>query len=160
MERLPTCSENVMNFSFKRPEDSPGFLLWKLSNFWQQQQRKALAKLGLTHGQFVVLAGVLWLSHQSSEPVTQQQVSVLTQMDKMTLSTLIKSLLRKALLERADHSKDKRAYALNLTTIGRIKVLEAIPVVEGIDAKFFSPETEGLKGLVKILIARGIVYEP
>jgi DNA-binding MarR family transcriptional regulator len=148
-----------MNFSFKRPEDSPGFLLWKLSNSWQQQQRKALAKLGLTHGQFVVLAGVLWLSHQPTGHVTQQQVSVLTQIDKMTLSTIIQSLLRKELLERADHSKDKRAYALKLTELAQSKVLAAIPIVEGIDLKFFSPETEGLKGLVKILIARGVIYE-
>ncbi len=145
-----------MNFSFKRPEDSPGFLLWKLSNGWQQQQRKALAELDLTHGQFVVLAGVLWLSHQSPCHATQQQVSDFTQIDKMTLSTIIKSLLRKKLLAREDHSTDKRAYALNLTETGRAKVLEAIPKVEGIDAKFFSPETEGLRGLVKILIERGI----
>ena len=54
-----------MNFSFKKAEDSPGFLLWQLTNQWQQQQRKALKTLGLTHPQFVALAGTLWLSSQS-----------------------------------------------------------------------------------------------
>ena len=54
-----------MNFSFKRAEDSPGFLLWQLTNQWQRQQRTALAKIGLTHAQFVVLASVLWLNTRS-----------------------------------------------------------------------------------------------
>ncbi len=43
-----------MNFEFKHPDQSPGFLLWQLTNQWQRLQRSALAKLNLTHGQFVV----------------------------------------------------------------------------------------------------------
>lgn len=59
-----------MNFAFKHPDDSPGFLLWQLTNQWQREQRKALNKIGLTHGQFVVLANVLWLSSQPDIIVT------------------------------------------------------------------------------------------
>ena len=53
-------TKKFMNFSFKKAEDSPGLLLWQLTNQWQQQQRKALRPLGLTHPQFVALAGILW----------------------------------------------------------------------------------------------------
>ena len=140
-----------MNFSFKKPEDSPGFLLWQLSNQWQRQQRQALAKLGLTHAQFVVLAGVLWLSSQPDNLVTQKQVSDLTTIDKMSMSDLVAILLQKKMLKRMVHAKDKRAYALLLTDKGRRLVLKCIPIVEGIDAQFFSQETPSLVLLINNL---------
>lgn len=140
-----------MNFSFKRPEDSPGFLLWQLTNQWQRQQRQALAKLGLTHAQFVVLAGVLWLSSLPNNTVTQQQVSELTKIDKMSMSDLTATLLQKEMLKRMSHDKDKRAYSLALTNKGRRIVLKAIPIVEGIDADFFSKETASLVQLIHTL---------
>ena len=42
------------------PGDSPGFLLWKVSNAWQRQIRAALQPFSLTHSQFVVLATATW----------------------------------------------------------------------------------------------------
>lgn len=140
-----------MNFSFKKPEDSPGFLLWQLTNQWQRQQRQALAKLGLTHAQFVVLAGVLWLSSIPDNTVTQKQVSELSKIDKMSMSDLVATLLQKKMLKRMSHDKDKRAYSLVLTDKGRRIVLKAIPIVEGIDAKFFSKETPNLVQLIRNL---------
>lgn len=137
-----------MNFSFKRPEDSPGFLLWQLTNQWQRQQRQALAKLGLTHAQFVVLAGLLWLSSLPDNTVTQKQISELTKIDKMSMSDLVTTLLQKKMLTRKSHNQDKRAYSLVLTDKGRRSVLKAIPVVEGIDAEFFSKETPNLVQLI------------
>ena len=137
-----------MNFSFKRPEDSPGFLLWQLTNQWQRRQRQALAKLGLTHAQFVVLAGVLWLSSLPDNTVTQKQVSELSKIDKMSMSDLVATLLQKKMLKRTSHDKDKRAYSLVLTDKGRRIVLKSIPVVEGIDAEFFSKETPNLVQLI------------
>src|SRR5689334_19737808 len=101
-----------MNFSFKKPEDSPGFLLWQLTNQWQRQQRQALAKLGLTHAQFVVLAGVLWLSSLPDNTVTQQQVVELSKIDKMSMSDLTVTLLGKKMLKRTPNKQDKRAHAL------------------------------------------------
>ncbi len=140
-----------MNFSFKRPEDSPGFLLWQLTNQWQRLQRQALANLGLTHAQFVVLAGVLWLSSLPDNIVTQKQVSELSKIDKMSMSDLVATLLQKKMLKRSAHDKDKRAYSLLLTDKGRRVVLKSIPVVEGIDAEFFSKETSNLVQLIKNL---------
>lgn len=126
-----------MNFSFERAEDSPGFLLWQLTNQWQRLQRQALTKLGLTHVQFVILAGALWLISTSEDSVTQKQVSEFTKVDKMMVSDVVKTLIRKKLLHRMPHEKDGRAHSLDLTTKGRALILKAIPVVETIDNKFF-----------------------
>ncbi len=140
-----------MNFGFKRAEDSPGFLLWQLTNQWQQQQRGALRPLDITHPQFVALAGILWLSNLHKVGPSQNQVAEFTHIDKMMMSDLVKTLLQKELLERIAHPLDKRAYSLNLTTKGHKRVLKAIPLVEEVDAKFFKRETKGLNALVNIL---------
>ena len=47
---------------FAGPGDSPGFLLWQVTNRWQQAQRAALKPYGLTHVQFVVLASLTYLA--------------------------------------------------------------------------------------------------
>jgi aminoglycoside 6'-N-acetyltransferase len=140
-----------MNSSFSRPEDSPGFLLWRLTNQWQRQQRQALQGLGLTHPQFVVLAGVLWLSEAKEQPVTQQLVSDFCQIDKMSMSDLTVTLLKKKYLKRLPHPQDKRAYTLSLTTSGHRLVLEAMPIVEAIDDTFFCKETPHLERLSSLL---------
>lgn len=140
-----------MNFSFKRPEDSPGFLLWQLTNEWQRRQRQALAKLKLTHAQFVVLASVLWLSSFPENTVTQKLVCEHSKIDKMSMSDLTATLIKKKMLRRTAHKKDKRAYSLVLTDKGREVVLKAIPVVEGIDAEFFSVKTTSLVQLIRNL---------
>ncbi len=143
-----------MNFSFKKAEDSPGFLLWQLTNQWQQLQRKALQPLGLTHPQFVAMAGILYLSSQSDTGPSQIQVAEFTRIDKMTMSDLTQTLLEKKFITRQKHLVDKRAYALNLTKKGHDLTLKAIPLVEGIDAQFFTKETQGLSQLVAILNKR------
>lgn len=140
-----------MNFTFERPEDSPGFLLWQLTNEWQRKQRQALAKLGLTHGQFVVLASVLWLESFPENIVTQKQVSEHSKIDKMSMSDLTTTLIKKKLLRKTPHKQDKRAYSLTLTEKGKMVTLKAIPVVEGIDAGFFTPETKSLMHLLRTL---------
>jgi MarR family transcriptional regulator, organic hydroperoxide resistance regulator len=140
-----------MNFSFKHPDQSPGFLLWQLTNQWQRQQRHALSKINLTHGQFVVLANILWLSSTSEHAVTQQQVGNQAKIDKMSMSELVTKLINKKLIKRIRHKTDKRAYSLHLTTTGRNHVLKAIPIVEGIDKNFFTSETTELVKLIEVL---------
>jgi len=41
--------------------DSPGFMLWRVTNAWQAAQRAALHPCGLTHIQLVLLASLTWL---------------------------------------------------------------------------------------------------
>ena len=140
-----------MTFAFKKPEDSPGFLLWQLTNQWQRQQRNALAKLHLTHAQFVVLAAVLWLSDNTQEVIMQKHVAEMTHIDKMSMSDLVAILINKKMLKRLPHKEDKRAHSLTLTEKGRCLALKAVPIVESIDAVFFSKNTKNLVQLMKIL---------
>ena len=72
------------------PAESPGFLLWKISNAWQRRQRAALQPFGLTHSQFVVLATATWFG--ASETLTQARISQLSGIDPMTTSQVLRAL--------------------------------------------------------------------
>ena len=140
-----------MTFQFKKPEDSPGFLLWQLTNHWQRLQRQALSKLGITHAQFVVLAAMLWLSDSDKKEITQKIISELTNIDKMSMSDLVTVLEEKKLLKRQQSKIDGRAFSLSLTEKGRKITLKAVPIVEGIDADFFMKDTPNLVQFSQLL---------
>src|SRR5215470_17679129 len=110
------------------PAESPGFLLWKISNAWQRAQRLALQPFGLTHSQFVVLAAVTW--YGASETLTQARVAQLTGIDPMTTSQVLRALETTALIERRDHPTDPRAKQIAATRAGRDLARKTIVVVE------------------------------
>ena len=110
------------------PAESPGFLLWKISNAWQRAQRLALQPLGLTHSQFVVLATVTWFG--ASEILTQARVAQLTGIDPMTTSQVLRALETAGLIERDDHPTDPRAKQIVVTRAGRDLARKAVVVVE------------------------------
>jgi DNA-binding MarR family transcriptional regulator len=117
--------------------DSPGFLLWKVSNAWQRRQRAALQPFGLTHSQFVLLATAAWFS--AVEALTQVRLAELSGVDPMTTSQVVRTLEQAGLLERRDHPEDPRAKAISVTEAGREKARKAIVAVEETDAAFFAP---------------------
>ena len=119
------------------PAESPGFLLWKISNAWQRRQRVALQPFGLTHSQFVVLATATWFG--ASETLTQSRISRLAGMDPMTTSQVLRALEAAALIQRVDHPRDPRAKSIMVTRAGRDLARKAIVVVEETDAAFFGP---------------------
>ena len=119
------------------PGESPGFLLWKVSNAWQRKQRAALQPLGLTHSQFVILAASAWFG--ATETLTQARVAQLTGIDVMTTSQVLRTLEAAQLLERREHPDDPRAKTIGVTARGRELAKKAIVVVEAVDAKFFEP---------------------
>ena len=137
-----------MTFQFKKPEKSPGLLLWQITNHWQRLQRAALSELGITHPQFVVLAALLWLTDQDEE-VSQKMISDLTNMDKMSTSDLIVNLLKKKMIKKIKSKTDGRAFSLSLTSIGKKITLKAIPIVEHVDQRFFKEKTAALKQWIK-----------
>ncbi len=119
------------------PAESPGFLLWKISNAWQRRQRTALQPYGLTHSQFVVLATATWFG--AAETLTQARISQLSGIDPMTTSQVLRALEAALLIQRVDHPKDPRAKAITVTRAGRDLARKAIVVVEDTDATFFEP---------------------
>ncbi|MEP6512790.1 MAG: MarR family transcriptional regulator [Parafilimonas sp.] len=125
-------------FSFEKANDSPGFLLWQVTNLWQREIKKALEKFGLTHSQFVLLASVYWLSLQP-EDVTQINLSAHTKIDPMSTSKVLRTLQMKGLLQRQEHHTDTRAKTVALTEKGKKVTGEAVKVVEKFDELFFAP---------------------
>lgn len=123
-------------FSVETPEESSGFLLWQVTNLWQREIKKALEVYDLTHSQFVLLASTLWLMQQN-ESITQIVLSNHTKIDPMTTSTVLRTLQKKGLLQRQEHSTDTRAKTVELTPAGVEMAKLAVKTVEKFDHDFF-----------------------
>jgi DNA-binding MarR family transcriptional regulator len=119
------------------PQESPGFLLWHVTLRWQRGVTAALAPLGLTHVQFVLLASSWWLNAHGDAP---NQLSVARQAGtdvKMT-SEVLRRLEAKGLIVRTVDAADTRARKIHITERGRELAQAAVTAVEGVDAAFFA----------------------
>jgi len=124
-----------------RPAVSPGFLLWRTTLRWQRDVAAALKPLGLTHVQFVLLASVWWLTEQARTPAelpSQTQVAAYAETDVMMTSSVLRTLESRRLVTRTADPGDARVKRLAVTDEGRRRALDAVAVVEAVDAAFFS----------------------
>jgi DNA-binding MarR family transcriptional regulator len=126
-----------IEFHFKSPEESPGYLLGQLTMLWQRRQKKVLDPLDLTHTQFVLLAALAWLSRES-DAVTQVDIARQSNADRMMVSKVLRTLEEKKFITRQEHEKDTRAKTIRLTTSGEIVLQKALKEVESTDLEFFS----------------------
>lgn len=117
--------------------DSPGLVLWQVTNRWQAAQRAALKPFDLTHVQFVLLASLTWLD--SEGPVTQRRLAEHAATDPMMTSQVVRGLADRGLVVRAPHPDDGRAVALAVTDEGAALANRAVVVVEACDQEFFAP---------------------
>jgi len=139
--KISTGSESCL-FSFARP----GFLLWQVTNLWTRAIKESLEPLGITQVQFVVLAGLIWMTEdESTAPVTQVMLARLTKIDVMTLSQVVRILEREGYVKRLAHPGDSRAKVMILTNSGKKIVSRAIPLVESADKEFFASLGGGAK---------------
>lgn len=130
---------------FSTPEDSPGYLLWRVTNAWQRSIRAALEPYGLTQAQFVILAGLAW-ANKSVDAITQSQLAQRAGTDVMMTSQIVRLLEERGLIERRTNPADARARWLRATDAGIELVARAIVVVEAVDAEFFaSLETRNVR---------------
>ncbi len=140
---------------FKNDADaSTGFLLWQVHAIWQRQITAALRPHGLTQVQFALLASLLWLM-QRDEHITQIRLARHAKLDVMMTSQVLRALQARGLLERREHPTDTRAKVVALTDVGIATAMAAIPVVEQVDAQFFSAVGEQqmqLNGFLNLLI--------
>lgn len=123
-------------FSYTRPEENNGYLLWQVSMRWQLQMNQHLRSVGLTLTQFSLLAGLYWLDQQG-EVVTQQRLADYANTDKMMTSKVLQTLARKGCVQRLDNPQDGRAKQLRLTPTGETLLVQANALVEQADAVFF-----------------------
>ena len=126
-----------IEFKFKSPNESPGYLLANLTLLWQRKQKKTLDPLNLTHTQFVLLASLGWLSREN-EFVTQVDIANQGNADRMMVSKVMRTLESKKFIQRQEHPKDTRAKTIKLTEQGAEVLQKALTEVEQADLDFFS----------------------
>lgn len=125
-----------VDFHFKKPEDSPGYLLGQLTMLWQRKQKRVLDPLDLTHTQFTLLSALAWLSRESDK-VTQVDIANQGNADRMMVSKVLRTLEEKKFITRHEHPTDTRAKTIKLTRDGERVLQQAIICVETADLDFF-----------------------
>jgi DNA-binding MarR family transcriptional regulator len=137
-----------------QPEESPGFLLWHVTLRWQRDIAAALAPLGLTHVQFVLLASAWWLNRAGEAP-RQHALAAHAGTDVKMTSQVLQKLEDKGLIARSVDPSDTRAKQLRVTDRGAELAERAVAVVESADAAFFAatPDAKALLNLLRPLAA-------
>lgn len=120
---------------YAKPEDSPGYLLLKVTSYWRNLIEQALQQFDLTHPQFIALATTAWLT-QRNEKVSQIDVSRTTGFDPNTTSQILRALEAKKLIKRT-RSLNERSKNPVLTLLGTEILTQALPAVESTDQFFF-----------------------
>ena len=120
------------------PDESPGFLLRHVTLRWQRDITAALAPLGLTHVQFVLLATTWWLNSHGEDP-NQLALARQAGTDVKMTSQVLRKLETKGLVRRETDPADTRAKRLRATARGSQLAMRALAAVESADAKFFHP---------------------
>lgn len=131
-------------FGFETPEESPGFLLWQVTNLWQRKIRTGLEAVDLTHVQFVLLASAFWLNI-GKEPVTQTRIAEHAKTDMMMTSKVLRTLEDKGLILRTQSTRDSRAKSIQITEEGKKLLARAVKIVEKTDIEFFLPLNKELQ---------------
>jgi DNA-binding MarR family transcriptional regulator len=111
---------------------SSGYLFWRVSTLWQRGIRDLLVPLGMTHTQYVLLASLRWRDGSS-----QADLSKLTGCDSMTVSSVVRTLASRGLVDRQADGRDRRAKAVRITAVGTALVDKAVPMIEAFDRRFF-----------------------
>lgn len=131
--------------------ESTGLLFIRAYHKWHGLIKNKLRTIDLTHPQFVVLTTLAALLRQQ-EWVSQTDIARFSDIDVMTVSQIIRLLVKKGLIIREVHPKDSRANIILLTDTGLQKVNQALPLVEGIDQAFFGKLEDKTEILNQLLI--------
>ena len=148
-KKRPTIDVDTLTLTLK-PENNPGFLLWQVTNLWQRGQRSKLDEIGITHVQFILLAGLAWLDKREGH-VNQARLAHFCKTDPMMTSQVVRTLEGQGLLERTPHPTDGRARHLRLTDDGARVLNAAMPLVLETDAQFFECLTRDQPALIDAL---------
>ncbi len=123
----------------ERPEDTIGFLLWRVAHRHQREVDRVLAPLDLTHLQFVVLVQTAWLGRDGDD-VTQAGLTRYGKVHPMQLSSVLKTLEAKGLIgrDRCPINRRRKRLALTPTAVAALGV--ALPKVTALQATFFGDD--------------------
>lgn len=140
--------------------DSPGFLLWHATLRWQREVRAALRPLGLTHVQFVLLAGTWWLGRNGDAP-SQRELAAHAGTNIMMTSQVVRALVKLGLVGHEPDPADARVRRVSASAEGARLARRAIDVVEAVDERYFGSVADGrdLIATLRLLAGRNDVDE-
>jgi len=106
-----------------------GYLIWKIFKFWQRGKHKILDEYGITVSQLEVM-GAIYHMKKTEKEVTQILLSQETDIDPMTISTILRNLQKKGLITRNESKTDTRARVVEITDAGNELFVKAITKVK------------------------------
>ncbi|WP_198266475.1 MarR family winged helix-turn-helix transcriptional regulator [sulfur-oxidizing endosymbiont of Gigantopelta aegis] len=124
-------------FKHKKPDDSAGFLLWKITSLWQNKLSNILSVFKINQTQFAIMASLKWFEEHNEE-TTQAHLVEHSKIEKMTVSKSLKNLENKNLIIRVKSKRDARALNIEFTKKGINTINKAIVAIEKADDEFFS----------------------
>jgi DNA-binding MarR family transcriptional regulator len=105
---------------------------------WRAAVDRAVAPLGLTHAQYVLLASLYGLSLTGARP-SQRVLADYTGLEPVYVSRLARALQVGGTIDRTDDPRDPRAVELTLTAHGLEIVVQAIAAVRALHASLLAP---------------------
>jgi DNA-binding MarR family transcriptional regulator len=117
-------------------KQTPGLLLWQVTQEWQRKINEVLAPHEIPHAQFVLLVIILWHTINNEE-VTQAKLAQMSHLDKMTVSKSLRKLEADRLVSREAHISDSRVWSLKLTKTGLQTAKRLVRQAEAADKEFF-----------------------
>lgn len=134
------------------PTEDIGFLIWKISKFWQRAKHKTLDEFGLTGPQLEMLGAICHLTLDKVD-VTQIILSQEIDVDPMTTSIILRNLQKKGLVNRKESLTDTRARNVELTEAGNELFLKAIEKVKLLQSEIFANiDQDALRIQLKLLL--------
>ncbi|WP_416970947.1 MarR family winged helix-turn-helix transcriptional regulator [Streptomyces sp. 4F14] len=115
-----------------------GSLVWRLAGKWRVAVDRALAPVGLTHAQYVVLASLYGMRRAGVRP-SQRRLADQTGLEALYVSKLARALESAGFLTREKDPRDPRAMRLTLTEEGSAVTRRAIGVVQGLLDQMLAP---------------------
>lgn len=134
------------------PCEDIGYLLWRITKFWQRAKYRIIDEFGLTVPQMEILGAIYQMS-KCDKDITQILLSQETGIDPMTTSTILRNLQKKNLITRTESKTDTRARNVDITEVGQQLFLKAIGKVECIQEELFAKiDREALVKQLQILL--------
>lgn len=119
-------------------EAPPGHLVWRLSMKWRNAVDQALAPLGLTHAQYVVLSSLYGMA-RAGRPPSQRELADHTGLEALYVSKLARALEQSGLVRRTRDTGDSRVVRLTLTEDGQRTVQPALDRVRSLTDRLLAP---------------------
>ncbi|MGM0173209.1 MarR family winged helix-turn-helix transcriptional regulator [Enterococcus sp. DIV0800] len=117
--------------------ENTGYLIMNSSKHLTYDLNSELRKQDLTAPQWAVLQQIN--RYQQERPTTAKQLVTLLDMDKPTLSVILKRLEQKNFIIKKRSSHDSRSYELFLTDSGKQTYLSGEKISEHVLEKFIAP---------------------